>query len=866
MKDTAFKCLRNRFLRLQFIMLFVSILTSVSSLYAQEELIKGIVKETNGEPLIGVSVVVKGTTIGTTTDFDGQYSLKVPADAQLTFSYLGMLSETVDVKGRTVINITLKSSSQDLEEVVVVGYGTQKKKDLTSSISTINSDAIANQPTTNALSAIQGRIAGVQVSNSGAPDSSPSIRIRGTGSANNSSPLYVVDGMIVDNISYLGPNDIESMSVLKDASAAAIYGVRAANGVIMVTTKQGSKDGSVKVLVNAYMGIKSASNVLPMVNTSEFVTLYNEALDFNGDTQTKHLTIDQFRYNTNWFNEVLSTRITNNEDVSIQGGTDKSTYNVGISHAQDNGLVNDDNYQKLGLRANYNFTLNKYVKAGLNMVVSSTKANPAPGNVLSKAFQALPMLGVKDENGEFCDPAMIDGFGAPDNNSNPMALLHYNHAWKNNLRAIMNAYVDVTFLKDFNFRTTLGLNPSMGKVVNYAPKYSLGSSTQGNSQNRLTKSTYNNLNTSWDNILTYEKTINRDHNLKVMAGYSYCEITTDNLSVVADDIVDLPEINQSFLFLTLGKGPKYAVTASDGGSKTVQIGYMGRLNYDYKHRYLLNVTMRADASSKFPSHNRWGYFPSVGLGWVLSEEEFMKDFSAIDFLKVRAGWGLLGNGNIPSNLYQFTTSNGTPVIFGPSQNGGEGQISNAVTITNSFNPDLRWEVVDETNIGVDATWLSNRLSTSLDWYYKQTKDAIFSATSIGSSGLNSSGVWGNYATILNTGFEFDIAWKDKIGEVNYSVQFNGNYNKNEVTKINAAGASYLDKKDDVNNIGPLTRTQVGRPVGEFFGYKAIGVFQNQAEIDQYPHLAGSKPGHLKFEDVNKDGVLDALDRTAIFIS
>jgi len=826
--------------------------------------VTGTVTDENGEPIIGASVLVKDTKKGTITNYEGSFSLDTDANVVLVISYIGYTSKEIKLNGQSHINVKLEEDTQNLDEVVVVGYGTQRKKDLTSSIATIGAAEIANQTVSNAMSSIQGRLAGVQITNSGSPGSTPSIVIRGTGSIYSSNPLYVVDGVIVNDISYLGPNDVESMSVLRDASASAIYGVQAANGVILVTTKRGTKDGKTKVSFNSYVGQKKASQLMQMANTSEWITLWNERMDFDGSAASLAKKLDPTLAwaNTRWFNEVLSSSITDSEDINIQGGNDKSIYNIGLNHLTDNGLIKNDNYSKSSMRANYEIKVNKSIDVGMSLVVSATKSNPAPGGLLLDAFRAIPLFAPMSNDSTYTDPTTINGF-VPEIQPNPSAKLFYNHQWANNVNAFANAFVNLKLLKNIELKSIIGFNPSYGNSINYSPKYQVSANIK-NATSNISKNSYNNLTYSWDNTLTYSNSFKNSHNFKIMLGSTYRETTTNYLSGTATDIVEIPEINSSYLFLTIGKASATStIIASDGGSKIVQIGYMGRVNYDYLNKYLFNFTMRADASSKFPENNRWGYFPSVGLGWVLSEENFIKNIEKINFMKLRGGWGMLGNSNIPSNLYQLTTSNGTSVIFGPEQNTGIGPVTPAVTIKNSFNPDLRWEIVNETNIGLDVAMFRNKLSTSLDWYYKLTQDAIFATTALGSTGLNANGVWGNFADILNTGVELSVSWKDKIGKFGYDIGINGTYNKNIVKSISASGASYYDKGDASNNITPLTRTMIGQSVGEFFGYNAIGVFQNQTEIDAYPHLQNTKPGHLIFEDVNGDKVLDAKDRTSI---
>lgn len=838
------------------------------SIYAQNKhQITGRVLDGAGETIIGASVTETGTTNGTVTDVDGSFSLSVSPNSSITISLIGYISQTIAVKGEKNFNIVLQEDTKLLDEVVVVGYGTQKKKDLTSSIATIDSKALANQAVANPVAAMQGRMTGVQVTNSGEPGSSPSIKIRGTGSVYSTKPLYVIDGMILDNMDHLSPSDIENISVLKDASASAIYGIRAAGGVVLVTTKKGSKDGKLNVSFNSYIGIKKASHIQKMVNTPEYITLHNEKINMMNQYGLSNSTvglIDPSKHTayTKWFDEVLNSTYTNNQDISISGGTERATYNVGLNHLKDDGLIKNDNYERIGLRASYDYKISKYVDAGINIITTSSKANPANGLVLNYAYQAIPFLTPRDENGEFSDPSNINGFKV-DSSNNPSATLFYNHRWRNSFNSSTNGYINIKFLENFAFRSTVGVNKNFGTSVTYNPRYAIGESTQKNAMNTLNKNNNNSTNISFDNILNYENSFAKLHNVKAMVGYTYLQYKYDYVNTSAKDLVDIPKVDQSFLYIGVGKGSKYGAEISDGGDKVVQLGFVSRLSYDYAHKYLLNATMRIDQSSKFPENNRTGYFPSVGLGWVVSEEPFMKEISSIDFLKIRAGWGLLGNDNIPNSIYKPITSGGTPIIWGPNQNAGEGDVAPSETVDRSFNPDLKWEIVDERNIGFDMSLLNQRLDLTFDYYYKLTKDAVFPVTALGSSGMNSSGTWGNYANILNKGVELSLNWKDKIGDLGYNIGINGSYNKNEVTKISLAAAKYIMAGDNDNNITPLTRTQVGRPVGEFYGYNVIGVFQDQNQIDNTPHQLNTIPGHLIFEDVNKDGKIDEGDRTAI---
>ena len=430
--------------------------------------ISGVITDENGEPVIGATVRLKGSGSGTITNMDGQFALTASAGEELEISYVGCITQNIKIGDNNSFKVVLKEDAQNLEEVVVVGYGTQKKKDLTSAIATIGGKELSSQTVSNAVAAMQGRLSGVQVTNSGSPGSSPSIRIRGTGSIYSANPIYVVDGMIVDDISYLGPNDIESMSVLKDASASAIYGVRAANGVIMVTTKRGAKEGKIKVDFNAYVGVKTPSHVHELINGPEYVTLYNEYMEMTDNPQAV-IDPNNFTTSTNWFDEVLTSTFTCNEDITIRGGNDRSTFSVGVNHLKEDGLVKNDNYERLGLRANYDFKINKSITTGLNFVVASTKANPAPGSLLSAIYRTSPLLPSREQNGgEFCSPENVNGFDTQGNN--PEVTLYYNHQWRNNIKAVINGFIDIKLLKNFTLRSTLGFNPSYGTSVNYQPK------------------------------------------------------------------------------------------------------------------------------------------------------------------------------------------------------------------------------------------------------------------------------------------------------------------------------------------------------------------------------------------------------------
>jgi len=821
--------------------------------------ITGKIVDESGEGVIGANVKVVNTAIGTISNKNGEFVLNVPVNSTLEVSFIGYGTQNIYVGNKQTLNVTLKEDNKLLNEVVVIGYGSSRKRDLTGSISTVESKSITGQTVQNVAQALQGKVAGVQVTNTGDPGSAPQIRIRGLGTVTDGcNPLFVVDGVIVDNINYLGPNDIENISILKDASSAAIYGVRAAGGVVIVTTKHGTSNTKPTVTFNTYMGYKKASNLIKMANGAEYITLYNEKMEQIGDS--RRLNASDYTSH-NYFDDIFAGSWTNSEDLGVTGGSDNSRYSFGLTHLKENGLVDKNNFSKIGLRTKYDVDITKHFRAGISVIVQAAKSNPVNTGVILDAYKALPIYAPKKADGTWTDPNVDNISGTM---PNPSASLYYDYQWQTKIDGIVNAYLEADVLKSFTLKTDISFNPGMSNYIYFTPIYYV-TEFQNSDKNNMSKSRNQNLNLYWDNTLTYSKKIGDSHNLKVMIGTSYQSTETDYLYAAAQGLKDLPKINHSYLFLSMPRiDEDYSASVSDDGNKDVSVSYMGRISYDYKNKYLINATLRRDGSTKFPSSNRWGWFPSVGLGWVMSEESFMKQYNNIDFLKLRASWGIIGNGNIPSNIYVPTIDHSDyyAVVFGNGQNTGNGKVMYPGTVTNMYNPNLKWETVHELNAGVDLRMFKSRFSATVDFYSKDTKNAVFPLTNLGSSGLNSDGVWGNNATINNTGLEISLGWNNITSYgLQYAISGNFTYNHNELKKINANGANGIyGKYDDSDNI---TYSTLGNPIGTFYGYKAVGVFQNEAQIESTPHLPGSKPGDLIYADLNKDKVIDELDRTQI---
>lgn len=833
---------------------FLTILFSVYG-QAQEASISGKVTDEKGLPIPGVSILIKGTSKATASDMDGNYQIKAVSNGTLIFSFIGYGSLQEPIKGRTHIEVKLQPETQDLKEVVVVGYGSSKKKDLVGSVASVDGSKINGQTVQNVTQALQGKVAGVQITNTGAPGSSPQVRIRGLGSVTaGSGPLYVVDDVIVTDISFLAPSDIENVVVLKDASSTAIYGVRAAGGVILVTTKKGANK-TPTVSFNTYVGIKKAAHIVPIANGPEYIQLYNEAILYRGLTAGQ---LDPAKYSSHsYYDDILNDNVvTSSQDLSITGGTSESKYSIGISHLDDDGLVKDDKYERIGFRAKYDIKFNDKIRTGFSTILSSAKSNPQ-ANSMASVQKVLPIFDPKDANGNWTNPTSIK------NVVNLAAEHYYNkNTFQTALNAILNGYVEVDFLKNLTFKTSLSLSPSEVDYIKYSPRYNV-SSYQKQQNNILTKTRNQNLNSNWDNTITYSQTIATNHHFKLLGGMSYQQQEFNSLNATANGLGDLPEINSSYLFLSYPeRASGYTTTSSDGGGKTVATSYFGRLGYDYKGKYLFNATLRNDISSNFPKNNRSALFPSVGGAWIVSSEEFMQK-SKIDFLKVRASWGLIGNGIIPSNLYvpALYTDNYSAVIFGPNQNNGTtADVSPIATISQLANPDLKWETVSEFDAGVDLKLFKNRLSATIDYYNRDTRDAIFPISALPSSGLNTNGVWGNNATIKNSGLEITLGWDDHVGDFSYSLNGNFSYNQNKVTALSAASAAGIYGKASGYS-ATYTYSTLGHPVGEIYGLQSIGVFQNAAQVASTPHVSGALPGDLIFEDLNGDNIIDDRDRT-----
>lgn len=824
---------------------FLFVLLTASYAFAQSE-VSGMVKDDAGEPLIGVSILVQGTTNGTITDFDGNYTLSVPAKATLVFSYMGYQTETIAVGSKTVINVTMKQDNQVLDEVVVVGYGVAKSKDLTAPITNVKGEELSKQIASSPMAALQGMVSGVQITQSGAPGSSPDVKIRGVGSIGDyAKPLYVVDGAFVDNIDFLSADDIESLTVLKDASAAAIYGVRAANGVVLVTTKKG-EFGRVNVSYKGYVGIQVPTNIMKMANKSQYVELRN--LAFQNTKGYQPVSESDYPGDTDWYRTLTKNALMHSHAVDVSGATDKTNYSVGLNYFYQDGIMNHgkSDYDRINFRARLDQKATSWLNVGVNNIFSNYNRKIPNNNAYFSAFVNPPVYNVYNENNKVAYPEPFDApsnYGFPVSYGNPVATAYYNDNKEHGIKDVFSIYAELHFLEDkLKFKTSYNMEFAFWDQRNYTPTYFVGGA-QGAETSSLSKTYGYSTNQIIDNVLSYQDQIG-NHHFSVMVGQStrmyYSGWETGK-------VYDVPNYSEASKYLSTGSYKNQSVT--DGATRYNGVSAFMRASYNYHDRYLATFTFRADGSSKY--QEKWGYFPSIGLGWNITQEEFMKNQKAFNNLKLRASWGLLGNDNIPANSTQILGKTGiaASAVFGNTLVDG----ISAQTVMQNY---LKWEVVNETNVGIDFATLKNRLTGELDFFYRNTNNVVFYVPI--ASGGGTTELLSNNGTVNNLGLEFSINWADKVGDFRYHVGMNATYLRNRVLKLE--GRDYIPGAS-VNG-DYATRTQVGYPIGAFWGYEVAGVYASEAEALRDPVSQTIKDaGYFKYKDQNGDKVINEQDKT-----
>jgi len=816
--------------------------------------VSGRITNASGDPVPGASVKVKNSSAGTSAATDGTYSLNVPDGATLVFSSVGYEDVEVAVSGRSTIDVTLKSSVKLIDQVVVVGYGTQRKIDITGSVANIKGSEISKQASTNPISALQGKVAGVQITNGGSPGASPEIRIRGVGTVyGNANPLYIVDGVWNDDISFLNPADIESISVLKDASSEAIYGIRAANGVILIVTKKGSRNLKPVVNYNGYVGNQVITNEYKMANGPEYATMVNE-LDILGGTAPRYANPSSFG-STDWNHQIFRNALVTNHQVSVTGGGDKSTYNVSFGYLKQEGIVSDNTFDRYTLKLQNDFQVFSKLKFGYMLNGSMNKSKDINGSIFHQVFAAVPIVPVRYIDGAYGDP---NDFNVTSSALfNPQVTLDYFNQRSSTYRVNGSAYAEYKIANHFNFRSSIGGDFGQGNVVNYSPVY-IATLAQRNTVSQLTLTNSKVRNWILENTLSYDNKFAGGHNVKVLIGQGAQSYRSNQTIESAQNVPD----NGSGYYLSLGNN--YNITDPVKDYSTVA-SYFGRVNYGYQNKYLLTATMRADGSSKFSTDNRWGYFPSIGAAWVVSEEKFMKEQKIFNSLKLRGSWGKIGNMSVPANLSTLVVTKVPNFIYV----GGNGSTAPGASINTIVPPVTYWERGVGTDIALEASLLNNRLDAEIGWYNKKTEKAIFDIPILGSIGTTGSSIIGNQATFQNQGIELLLTWKGTISkDFSYTLSGNLGINQNKVLDVSSGANPIYQAVGTTGSNNFNTRTVVGQPIGEFFGLQVVGIFQNAAEIAAYQH--GSTPiqpnaiaGDFKYADINNDGVIDDKDRVVL---
>lgn len=827
-------------------------------LIAQSITVRG--KVSNGkEPLIGVSIVQKGTANGTISDIDGKYEIQIENKSTLVFSYIGYQSQEAVIDNQRTLDIVLVEDAQSLNEVVVVGYGTQRKSDLTGSVGSVKSKDIQGIATPSVEQVLQGKIAGVMVTPaSGSPGAGAIIRIRGTGTLNNTNPLFVVDGMMTDDISFLNPNEIESVDILKDASATAIYGSRGANGVVMVTTKRGKAGQKGIITLSSFYSSQELQKKIGLANATQYAQLRNlAAKNANPPQPIPYPNPESFGVGTDWQDVIFRTAPMQNINLAARGGNESMVYSVSGDYLKQDGILRGGDYERLSLRINNEYKINNIVKIGHNLSIVNTKSNNSPG-VLYNAYYAPPTVAPRDSSGKFGNTTSDGSVG------NPEAQFYYERYNKSSaLRTFGNLYMDLNLLKGLTFRTNLGLDWTTSEGKRFVPVYRV-TDIQKNEVNALDVYSNKYLNKLWENTLTYDKTIGKHHftfltGITAQMNDNY--LLSGRSTNLPNDVNNIEGDIEDLLYLSAGtKG-----FSASGGSQDSEVWNMFsvlyRANYSFNNKYLLTASGRRDGSSKFGKNRRYGNFPSMALGWRAKEEAFLKDIDWLSNLKFRASWGIIGNDKISSESKSPPVTGRLDAVFGTDE-----KFIAGATINRLANPDLHWEETHQTDIGFEIGFLNNRLTAEIDWYSRKTKDILTALQIPAFIGASEPPVV-NAASVLNSGWDINLGWKDRI-KSGLDYHFNAIISTvhNEVLNLGEGKEEILG--GGVGEGGKLgSRTTVGSVIGAFYGYKVVGVYQNAEQLSKLPKRTGEVPnkdvfvGDLIYADIDGDGVITSKDRT-----
>ena len=824
---------------------------AIKDLHAQQQAktVTGTVTDVSGEPIIGANIRIKGTTTGTITDIDGNFSIKAEPQSVIEVSYIGYLTQETVINNQKSIRFLLKEDTKTLDEVVVIGYGVQKKADLTGSVANINTEKLNTQSNANIGQALQGKIAGVDiVSQGGAPGSGTRIMVRGIGTLNNASPLYIVDGMYMNSIDHINPNDIASIDVLKDASSAAIYGSRAANGVIIVTTKEGSNtEGKPIIDLSVNLGISTASKFLDMLDAKGWAEVTTIARQAIGKPALDMATDLANKPDNDWQDIMFRPALMQNYNLSVKGGGKYSTYYTGLGYFNQDGIVKGTNYQRYNIQSKNDYKRGIF-SAGTNLIISFSHDKPLHqelrGGMIGTILQSVPTLEKYDDTRE---GGYGGTYGDVVNIPHPLAIIDDNimDRYNENVKIFANLYAQIELFKGLKYKLNLTPDFSFERYKNYLNKYDFGLAT--NSITQLTERQRRRRNILVENLLTFDRTFG-EHKISALAGYTYQDSRFRHIQAYGEG---LPQGLEEIDAATTNR-------SNEGNSwRSVLTSILGRVFYSYQNKYLFTATIRRDGSSKFGKNNRYGYFPSFSLGWNVAEEKFMENVHWLDQLKLRGGYGVLGNQEIDNYQYSSTITTG---INYPDGNGG---LLQGAFPKNFANPDIKWEETAMTNVGIDFMAFNNRLSLTADYYVKNTKDILLTVPIPFSSGGANDPIR-NAGKIRNNGFEFNLGWMDQPNpDISYGINLIGSFNKNKVIAMGSESGSI--KGGSTNQNITTSETKAGYPIGGYWLISTAGYFNSQEEVDAYAKdgkkiQPAAEPGDIKFVDANNDGVINDDDR------
>ena len=834
--------------------------------------VQGYVSDETQNPLIGVSVIVEGSSTGTVTNVDGNFTIEVPsAESVLRFSYIGYQTQRITVGNQTTMNVVLTEGANELNEIVVIGYGTQEKEDVTGAISSVNGSDFQNLPAIGASQLLQGRAAGVNiVRNGGAPGAGGSIRIRGTGTVNNADPLIVIDGVPVANanINDINPNDIESIEILKDASASAIYGQRAANGVVIVTTKRGSFNEAISVDLNAYWGVSNSVNTIDVLDASTLAEVKREAFTNDGLDIPEVWTDPTFQTNrTNWQDELLGTGNIQNYDFTVRGGGEKSAFSLSGGYFEEQGMMDKSFYERYYLRINSDHKITDWLKIGQNLQLTRQRqnelnTNSAQSGILWSAIRFHPSLPVivqpgdnipGHEVGDYGSSSLVPGGGQFGDINNPIFTADIEDQERTGHRVLGNVFAEVEILEGLKLRGNFALDGEIWDRDRF--EVVIDRQIRARSQNSLLRQYRERYSLLGEYFLTYDKVFSNVHSINFVAGYTAQQFVTETVQA---ERTEFPNEDAAQRFLDAGN----TIDGAAGGkTEDALVSGFARLNYSYDDKYYLSATFRADGSSKFADGNKWGYFPAFSAGWRVSREPFLANNKLISFLKVSAGWGQLGNQNVPGLQYLALIASGRRYSFGGEQIVGSSQ-------SRFPNANISWETAELLNFGLDIGFFENRLLANFNYFIKDTKDMLLAPPTVGTIGRTNVPDQ-NVGELRNQGLEVEISYRNKVGDFTYNIGANASFIENEVTKLFNGNFLATDTYGRPNE--ETVRTFEGSPIGTFFGWTTDGLYNSESEINSDANIANDprreegliQPGDVRFVDLNNDGVIDEQDRTIL---